>query len=184
MERSGGPSNSGGSGGAKIIESKPLPVSQDKKKQQKQQKQLILLAVLVCIFLYVVYANILAPKKKAGSVPNKNTQAAQPTSYPSSVIDLSESEKESVSALDALFTEDDKWDRNPFTLGGEEGEEEVTDGALRLDGIVFDGNDSYAIISKKIVKKGDRVADNVVKEIRENEVLLKTDDGQFIELRT
>ena len=41
----------------------------------------------------------------------------------------------------------------------------------------------FAIISKKIVKRGDRLADKVVKEIRENEVLLRTDDGQFIELK-
>jgi hypothetical protein len=182
METSSGPSNTGNPGDVKILQSKQLPANKDKK---KQQKQLILLAILVCVFAYFIYANILAPKQKAASVAakDKSVQAAHPTSYPSSLAVISDSDRESVSGLDALL-KDDEWDRNPFSLGGEDEDMEVSNSALRLDGIVFDGNDSYAIISKKIVKKGDRLADKVVKEIRENEVLLKTDDGQFIELKT
>jgi len=178
-------SSSGGPnlGDVKILQSKQLPADQDKK---KQQKQLILLAILIPIFIYVVYANILAPKGKAvpaGPKTNDANTGAALTPQPSTTEVISNTGEEKSSGLDALLKEDD-WDRNPFTLGGYEEEEEETSDVLRLDGIVFDGADSYAIINKKIVKQGDRIADKEVREVRESEVLLRSDDGSFIKLKS
>lgn len=164
-------------GDVKILESKKLPTDQGKK---KQQKQVILLAVLLLVFVYVIYANLIAPKGKKVSNVNTGVIPAQQSSI---TTVISGTGKETSSSLDALLKED-SWSRNPFVLGGDEEEEEEQSDVLRLDGIVFDGVDSYAIINKKIVKKGDWVADKEVREVRENEVLLRSDDGSFIKLKS
>ena len=53
-----------------------------------------------------------------------------------------------------------------------------------LQGILTNaGGEAYAVISEKVVKKGGRVADNVITEIKSNSVVLKKDSGEEWTLR-
>jgi len=53
-----------------------------------------------------------------------------------------------------------------------------------LQGVLMDGRgEAMAVINEKIVKKGERVADNLVKEILSDSVLLQKDSGEEQTLR-
>ncbi len=51
-----------------------------------------------------------------------------------------------------------------------------------LNGIFYSEQDSYAIVNNQVVKEGDIINEAVVAKINENNVLMRTSDGQEVRL--
>lgn len=111
---------------------------------------------------------------------NKTKKQARPSDVSAKPLPM-ESDRERIRptlaeyAPSELPKRDLKWGRDPFGLGKfmVKGEEGLV--RLALNGIVWDGENPYAIINDEIVKKGDTIDGNIVVEIREESVIL--DDG-------
>ena len=72
-----------------------------------------------------------------------------------------------------------------FPISAQRSAETSLNDPLKLEGVIFDQyGKAFAIISKKIVKDGDQIADNKVKEIRSDSVVLLTSQGTELILTT
>jgi hypothetical protein len=154
----------------KILHSKVVDPDWEKK---KRKFEIILLAVLVPLLLFLVITTFFRPIR---------------ASAPQSVAANPAAANQGGSGAPLFITPDKKpaepeeeWGRSPFSLM-KTGDKEESE--LILRGIVDDGSESYAIVGKKIIKKGDRIADKTVTEIRDSMVILKSDDGKELILKS
>ncbi len=164
----------GTEGDTKFLDSKVVSPG---KTEKKKKKQIILLAILIPIFIYVFYANIIKPasKPKAGTVQSHQAATTSVTAAQKKSLPMTAS-KESLEKE----AKSEGWGRNPFSFNPVETDEE---GPLQLKGIVFSADDSYAVINQKILKEGDRIADKTIIEIRKDKVIIESDDGTITTLR-
>jgi len=154
--------------------------------KQKQTKQLIFLGVLLVVFAYVFYANVLkkdtpppAPQPAPPQQPTQLMRVSQTIEKTPSQLSSGTQSELGLSTGSGLG--DESWGRSPFALNGADEEDE--DVVFELEGIVSDENSAFAIIGKKIVKPGDRLVDNTVKEIHKDHVVLVDDEGEETVLR-
>jgi hypothetical protein len=164
---------------AKFLDSKVVGAKEDKKKKM----QIILLILLIPLFIYLIYANLIKPASKPSKRSAKSaTQQAKTKSQRSKTAASSQTVSRVYTTKDSLqeSAEKEDWGRNPFSFAPVQEDEK---GPLQLRGIVYDGDDSYAVINQKIVKKGDQIADKKIKEIRSDEVILQSEDGKLTTLR-
>ena len=161
-------------GAPKILQSKE--VGSKSGMDKKQKKQLVMLAFLIPFFLYLVYSTFFSGPEKAKPTPS-GVQTADAAAAPVQPVRRT---------LKPQSGEKEAWGRSPFSLrGGGKEDEAAQQGPLQLQGIVFDDlGSAYAIVNRKIVKVGDRIADNTVKGIRADEVIFQSDEGVRITLRS
>jgi len=159
-------------GAPKILQSKEVESKSGVDKKQKMQ--LALLAALIPFFLYLVYSTFFSGPKKAKPTPS-GVQTADTGAAPVQPVRRT---------LKPQSGEEEVWGRSPFSLRRQE-EDQGQKGPLQLQGIVFDDlGSAYAIVNRKIVKVGDRIADNTVKGIRDSEVIFQSDEGVRITLKS
>jgi len=171
--------------GVKLIPTKGASAGEEAKKK----KQLIMLAVLVPFLLFLIYNNVLK-KPSAPSVPSPPVQAPQTTDVAPiasaitarPVVSTPIRQEQLGTSGGSFKGAEDEWGRSPFSLKSQ-AEEETGLITLRLDGIVYSSAGSYAVINQEIVRENDRIADNVVKEIRQDEVVLRSDEGELLVLK-
>lgn len=187
---------------AKILESKKIEAEEQKKKKI----QMIMLGVLLLVFVVILFSTLTGGKKPPAPVittkppvavvpPSPPPVALPPATPPAASVNTATPQPaEDVSAAapdNAAGAEADEWGASPFSIQKEEEKEEVEQAPveepptpLELKGIVSGpGDSSFAIINEKIVKKGDRIADNTVREITSDEVVLQTDEGEEVVLK-
>ncbi|MCB9799398.1 MAG: hypothetical protein H6757_01390 [Candidatus Omnitrophica bacterium] len=168
--------------GPKILASKPLQASAEIEK--KKRTQMIVLAVLLLFLFYMLWTTFFSKPAKHHPV-QQQTESVQTGDLPA-VNDLGTLLDESVfqqktSSESETSADEDYWSKSPFSIAAEEQEEAVVKQHFHLQGTVLgSGGDEYAVLNEKIVKRGDRIADNTVKEIRHNSVILETDGGETI----
>ncbi len=159
----------------KILRSKSVDPTQ--KEAQKKKIELIALAILVPILLYVTFTTFVKKPKQPGNSPqNSLASAARSAPAASGIV----TPAPAASAASGKIN-DNSWGSNPFSpRHSDQGESS----AIQLQGIVVKGRGAaYALISNKIVKLGDRIADNTVREIRNDQVILQSDAGEEVVLR-
>lgn len=161
---------------AKILQSKKIGNG----KNDKNKKQMILLGVLVLFFLYLIYSTFFGNKK--------NTAKPKDVAKVDVVLPVSPVPAEAEKGINQE-EENADWGNSPFSIEPAEPETASSPLAprlkLQLQGVMVDKvNGSYAIINEKIVKKGDRIADNTVIEITQGQVILQSDDGHREILRS
>lgn len=160
----------------KFIQSKKMDGGQGKD-SKKEKIQIIVLVCLAVFFVFIVYKTFFTGKKSVSAVAKKEspkivTKVTPTSSAPSTTGEHGENA--------------DEWGFSPFSLKpvtkDKAGETSPT--FLQLKGIVFDGNaaNSYAIINENIVKKGDPIADNIVKDIFPDHVVLEDKEGHTFTL--
>lgn len=161
---------------AKILKSKKISSGDPEKKKKVQILVMILLGI---VFLYLLISTFLGGSKAKPATAKKppafQNQASKVTGLGVAAVDDSLN----------MVLEEDGWGKSPFSMETPEAEPVVqAKESLQLQGIVFGkGDASYAMINEKIVKKGERIADNTVKEIQQDQVILETDNGQTVTLR-
>ncbi len=161
----------------KILQSKEINASSADK---KKKIELILLAVLIPVFLFLVYSTFFSGPKKPAAPPQASESAATVTRANGS---------QATSAAPAAVrsrpvAEEESWGHSPFSLRRQD-DENVSKGPMQLNGIVFDEKGvAYAIVNQKIVKVGDRIADNTVRSITDGEVIFQSDEGVKITLKS
>jgi len=167
----------------KFVQSKVVSKNVSAQAAAKQKKQLIFLGFLVPLFLFLIYSNIIAPSK-ARKRPAPNPAATQSQSVESGSIALNPSAPVSAPSGEGITRtrSDSEWGRSPFSLKSEQLDAETTL-AFRLQGIVYDGTDSYAVIDRIIVRVNDQIADKSVKKITKKDVTLQSPEGEILVLR-
>ena len=161
-------------GAPKILQSKEVESKSGLDKKQK--KQLLILAVLIPFFLYLVYTTFFSGSEAQKPAPSDAQVTAASASASAQPVRRTLRPKPS--------DKEEGWGHSPFSLRRQE-EDEGQKGPLQLQGIVFDDMGSaYAIVNRKIVKVGDRIADNTVKGISDGEVIFQSDEGVRITLRS
>jgi len=162
-------------GAPKILQSKE--VGSKSGMDKKQKIQLALLAVLIPFLLYLVFTTIFSGSK----APSPEKTGAYVAATNAASVSAGSARK-AVRPQGGVAEE--KWGFSPFSLRRQE-EDQVQKGPLQLQGIVFDDLGSpYAIVNRKIVKVGDRIADNTLKGIRAGEVIFQSDEGVSITLKS
>ena len=174
-ENRSSPSSSAG-GEAKFLNSK---VVSTQKEAKKQKKQIILLTVLVPFFFYLFYSNVIKPMQKV--TPGPTSQSNANTESRANRLSSEVRSPQSFSfERPSEDTEANEWGRSPFSMSPVQDEQE---GGFKLEGIVFDNYEAYAVINKNIVRENDQIADKVVLEIRESEVTLQSSEGEISVLK-
>ncbi len=160
---------------AKILQSKKMGEGE----RNKQKIQIGAVIFLALIFVYLLVSTVMGGKNKRPKV-RPASGAVPAAAAPAEELFPAETD-----AKESQAAEPDDWGASPFSMQSSEEPVKIqakTD--LSLKGIVFStAEESYAIINEKIVKKGERVADNTVKEIFEERVVLQNDAGELITLK-
>jgi hypothetical protein len=142
---------------------------------EKKQRDLAAAGALVAIFLLLV--SHAAFKKK----PHLSAAAVTPLNAGAtdlSFLDAVRKNDELRSAQSAVWEK--PWRRDPFLA-------QVSSAAvasrLKLNGIVWDEKNPYAMVNDKVVKVGDVIEGFRVLEIKQGSVILWSDAGKFHELK-
>lgn len=140
-----------------------------------RQKDLIELGITGFLLVVLIFAFSYAVKKPAGR------------SLAPKTVDLSgrnpADNSGSMGLYNLLEQEAGSFElkRDPFTAAPIISEENIQSG-FALTGIVWDKIRPLAIIDSEVVKKGDRIADKTVVDIKRNSVIL-SDGQEFIEIK-
>ena len=161
----------------KILQTK---IVESTKMGQRDRKALILLAILIPLFLYLVASTFFkGGRKPEAASPSRETKSAVAAGVSTTTSGQDVSRRSAPeNAADSQASEDDR-ERSPFSLLSERDQKK---GLLVVQGVVSNGKDAYAIINQKIVKVGDRLDDNTVKEISSNNVTIESKDGKQLVL--
>ncbi len=165
------------SSAVRFLETNPL--GSKKKQSEAKPGQLYLLLALLAVLIWVLFHFPTGSFRKPSHVPS----AVSPVPpYPVGVQKAIEparvkQSQESASLRSSPFSMEDRGSVAPAPAP-----------ALPvLSGILTEpsgqGGQAYAVINGTVVKKGDRVADNLVKEIAAETVTLQKEDGEVFDLR-
>ena len=168
----------------RIIQTKK--VEDLKKDTQKKKMQTVLLVILLLVFIFLMYKTFFTGTAQANK--KKPTGPTPPRKPIEKVVGLKLPTMGSAAGQKAGDSkEDDWWGGSPFALkddGKKDEQESVQATQLHLSGIIFDhSQDAYALVNEKIVKKGDVIADNTVKDIYSNSVVLEDKEGKTTTLQ-
>ena len=139
-----------------------------------QNKKLVILIVLAVIAIFSLIRGIVTPSKfrrqSSSDAPAVGTQAQAPAVVSKPLILTERTAKKS------KYT---SWDRNPFSLKPTSDKSATT---LSLEGILWDENNSRAVINGRIVGVGDKVGGSIVVDIKQDKVVVNNGFQNF-ELR-
>ena len=165
-----------GQGEPRFVQSKG---GKPKVKDTKTKVEMIALGLLSLLFIYLIVTTFFKPTPRT---PLSDQQAMAPVNLPIHegrsrfiATNIAQEEPSAAERVDEGKLDNSEWGRSPFSLRPESPEEE--DALLTLKGIIRDRDSAYAVINQRIVKEGDRIADNTVKEIKETSVILESDEG-------
>lgn len=134
-----------------------------------QNKKLITLIVLVVIAAASLIYGVTASRSKKR--PPETTVVSGEAQQPSAVSEGSVQRR----AKRSKYT---SWNRSPFVESGASGSSSV----LVLNGIINSGRGLKASIGDQFVKKGDKIGNNTVIDIKKDSVIL-SDGTKTIELK-
>ncbi len=163
--------------GVRFLETNPAGTRQ-KKNQVRPSQKYVLIALVAVLGLTLVAALF----KPAPKPPAARAAAAGKTLVPMPALGPSgKAENLPPPAREDL---DSSWQKSPFSIEKKEGEVALPEPSQPvLSGILTNrSGKAYAVINEKVVKKGDRVADNLVKDITAGTVTLQKADGTEVTL--
>ncbi|OGW72667.1 MAG: hypothetical protein A2Y02_02975 [Omnitrophica bacterium GWA2_52_12] len=160
--------------GVRFLETNPAGTRQ--KQNQVKPNQKYMLIALIAVFGLTLAAALFKPASKA-----KGTAGAPGKAFVQAPMIAGKTEQ-----LPPPAPEDTEsaWQSSPFSVEKNGGDAPLSRPAQPvLSGILTNrsGKD-YAVIDEKVVKKGDRVADNLVKEITAETVTLQKTNGEEVTL--
>lgn len=153
--------------------------------EKKKKKQVVILIGLLLFLALMVFKTFFAGEKKKIVEQLKNPvpmDQSMPESVPADFPAVQQGVAE-----EGVSGEPGGWGTDPFSRApiSPRAAEAVNlpAAALSLQGVVRSAEgEALAIINEKILKKGDKVADNTVKDITDSHVVLETAEGETVTL--
>lgn len=134
----------------------------------RNKKVIILIVLSIFAVISLIYGIVVSPKGRAVKVHTVAAENLPQVSSPELVFSQRRAKR-------SKFT---SWERNPFTL--EENKGDTSD--LKLSGILWDENNSQAIINEEVLGKGGKIGEFEIIDIQKDKVTL-SDGTKKIELK-
>jgi hypothetical protein len=144
-----------------------------------QKIEFIVLGVLLVVFVYLLTVTFFKSPQKT-KVVTPPVVVEKPVAIPEPVMGTVPPAASAVNASNEPGSELKDWGDNPFVVRPAKTESGTgAGGPLQLQGIVIEGEQKpYAVINDRIVTVGDNIADQTVKGIQKNKVILVSKDGK------
>ena len=142
-----------------------------------KRKETIEITVIV-IFVIVLLINVPNIFKKDKVVPKAKTKVSIPASGKTQETKIRSVSPEEIFKRLGNKAKSLKWTRDPFVHSSNS----VVTRNLKLVGIVWDGEESRALIGDAIIRIGDKIGGNTVVDIKKERVILN-DGAELFELK-
>lgn len=132
---------------------------------EKKRLEIIITALLALVFVFA-WANTFKALKKKGQEKAPSAPLVSPVVETPPLVEEEDKDEKM------------KWGRDPFS-GKAYSSPEANSSDLRCSGIIWDKDAPLAMINDRVVRTGERISGNTVKEIKPDRVVLNDGSRDF-----